>query len=78
MRYTTEYNPALSQECMTYIGLHVTPSMYNDETSVYALDYVYETLTELLEDEEELFGITSNDMAKLKELLDEKVDYIEF
>ena len=78
MRYTTEYNPALSQECMTYIGLHVTPSMYNDETSVYALDYVYETLTELLEDEEELFGITSNDMAKLKELLDEEVNYIEF
>ena len=78
MRYTTEYTPAISQECMTYIGLHVTPSMYNDETSVYALDYVYEKLTELLEDEEELFGITSNDVAKLKELLDEKVDYIEF
>lgn len=78
MRYTTEYTPAISQECMTYIGLHVTPSMYNDETSVYALDYVYEKLTEQLEDEEELFGITSNDMAKLKELLDEKVDYIEF
>ena len=78
MRYTTEYNPAISQECMTYIGLHVTPSMYNDETSVYALDYVYEKLTEQLEDEEELFGITSNDVAKLKELLDEKVDYIEF
>ena len=78
MRYTTEYNPAISQECMTYIGLHVTPSMYNDETSVYALDYVYETLTELLEDEEELFGITSNDVAKLKELLDEEVNYIEF
>ena len=78
MRYTTEYTPAISQECMTYIGLHVTPSMYNDETSVYALDYVYEKLTEQLEDEVELFGITSNDMAKLKELLDEKVDYIEF
>ena len=78
MRYTTEYTPAISQECMTYIGLHVTPSMYNDETSIYALDYVYEKLTEQLEDEEELFGITSNDMAKLKELLDEKVDYIEF
>lgn len=78
MRYTTEYTPAISQECMTYIGLHVTPSMYNDETSVYALDYVYEKLTEQLEDEEELFGITSNDVAKLKELLDEKVDYIEF
>ena len=78
MRYTTEYTPAISQECMTYIGLHVTPSMYNDETSVYALDYVYETLTELLGDEEKLFGITSNDIAKLKELLDEKVDYIEF
>ena len=78
MRYTTEYTPAISQECMTYIGLHVTPSMYNDETSVYALDYVYETLTELLGDEEKLFGITSNDMAKLKELLDEEVNYIEF
>lgn len=78
MRYTTEYQPALSYECLTHIGLHIKPSMYNDETNLYALDYVYETLTEQLGDEEELFGITSNDMAKLKELLDEKVDYIEF
>ena len=50
MRYTTEYNPAISQECMTYIGLHITPSMYNDETSVYALDYVYEELSQLVND----------------------------
>jgi hypothetical protein len=78
MRYTTEYQPALSQECLTHIGLHIEPSMYNYETSVYALDYLYETLTERLGDEEELFGITSNDMAVLKQLIDEKVDYIEF
>ena len=78
MRYTTEYNPALSQECLTHIGLHIEPSIYSYETSVYALDYLIEKLTEQLEDEEELFGITSNDVAKLKELLDEKVDYIEF
>jgi hypothetical protein len=78
MRYTTEYTPAISKESMTYIRLHLTPSMYNDETYVYALDYVYEKLNEELEDEEELLGINSNDMAVLKRLIDEKVDYIEF
>jgi len=80
MRYTTEYHPAISQECMTYIGLHITPSMYNDETSVYALDYVYEELSQLVNDNdnETILGVSYADIEALDKLMNENVDYIEF
>ena len=82
MRYTTEYNPAISQECKTYISnnINLNPVYSSEDTSIYSLDYVCEVLKlEMNEGNEEvIFNLPSNDMKVLQNLIDEKVDYIEF
>lgn len=80
MRYTTEYNPALTQECKTYIRNNIGATLESDDSGVYSLDYVYEELSGEIEQNggEEIFGISLADVELLKKLHDEKVDYIEF
>jgi hypothetical protein len=80
MKYITEYQPQITKECQTYISNSITPSFRNDETNVYALDYVFEVLSEELanNDNEEIFGISLADIKELDKLMNEQVDYIEF
>lgn len=82
MRYTTEYKPQISEECKTYISNQINEvfSFDSNKTKMYALDYVYETLSEEIEQNngEEIFGISLDDMKVLKGLVDENVSYIEF
>jgi len=79
MRYTTEYNPEISQTCKTYIINNIDPVFSNDITSIYALDYVIETLEEEIgqNDDEEIFGIELKDIELLKQFDTENVNYIE-
>jgi hypothetical protein len=80
MRYTTEYNPAISETCKTYIYNNLKPVHQNEDTSIYSLNYVFEELSDLIahNDGEEIFGITLKDIEVLEKLIDEIVDYIEF
>ena len=80
MRYEIEYNPAISQECKTYISNNINPVYSSEDTSIYSLDYVCEVLKlEMNEGNEEvIFNLPSNDMKVLQNLIDENVDYIEF
>ena len=80
MRYTTEYNPALSQECKTYISNNINPVYSSEDTDIYSLHYVREVLKlEMNEGNEEvIFNLPSKDMKILQDLIDENVDYIEF
>ena len=80
MKYTTEYQPQISKECQTYISNNITPSFGNEETSIYALDYVFEFLSEELQNNnnQEIFGISLTDIKELDKLMNEQVDYIEF
>ena len=80
MRYTTEYQPAISQECKTYISNNINPVYSSEDTDIYSLDYVCEVLKlEMNEGNEEvIFNLPSNDMKVLQNLIDENVDYIEF
>ena len=80
MRYEIEYNPAISQECKTYISNNINPVYSSEDTDIYSLDYVCEVLKlEMNEGKEEvIFNLPSNDMKVLQNLIDEKVDYIEF
>ena len=46
MRYTTENNPAISQECKTYINNKVNAIFSNDDTKIYRLSSVLQKLEE--------------------------------
>ena len=82
MRYTTEYKPQISEECKTYISNNINAvfSFDSNETEMYALDYVFETLNEEISQNngENIFGISEEDMKVLKGLVNENVSYIEF
>lgn len=80
MRYTTEYNPALTQECKNYISSNINPIYSSEDTDIYSLNYVCEVLKlEMNEGNEEvIFNLPSKDMEVLQNLTNEKVDYIEF
>lgn len=77
MRYTTEYNPNLSDGCKDYIWKYITPSLASEDSAVFNTSYLYEALSEDLSEEDDLLGITKNDLKIIKDLIDEKVDYIE-
>jgi hypothetical protein len=80
MRYTTEYNPALTKECKTYIRNNIGATLESDDSGVYSLDYVYEELSSEIDQNggEEIFGISLADIELLNKLHEEKVNYIEF
>jgi hypothetical protein len=80
MRYTTEYNPEISETSKTYISKHITPSFQNEDSSIYSLDYVCEVLKLQMNEgnEEVIFNLPSKDMEVLQNLTNEKVNYIEF
>lgn len=80
MRFFIEFQPAISQECKTYIKTHLKPIYNNEESSLWDLLYIYETLDQeiSLNNQEEIFGIKLKDIEELKKLVDEEVDYIEF
>jgi len=80
MKHIIEYQPNLTEECKTYISNNINFVFSGEDTDIYALDYVYETLNEEVDQNagEEIFGISLQDIAILKSLIDEKVDYIEF
>lgn len=80
MRYEIEYNPAITEECKTYISNNIKPVYQNEDTSIYALDYVHEELTNeiALNEGQEIFGISLKDIEVLDQLMNEIVDYIEF
>ena len=80
MRYTTEYQPAISETCKTYIVNNINPVFANDFTSIWVLNYIIETLEEEISqnNEEEIFGIKMTDVKILRQLNIENVDYIEF
>ena len=79
MKYTTEYQPAISKTCKTYIDNNINPVFFNDSTSMYGLIYVIESLEEEINQAgEEIFGIKYEDIKVLKKLEKEEVSYIEF
>ncbi len=80
MRYETEYNPAITETCKTYISNNINPVYQNEDTSIYALDYVYEELSQLVNDNdnETILGVSFADIEALDKLMNELVDYIEF
>lgn len=78
MKYTTEYQPEISETCKTYIGNNINPVFSNDSTSIYGLDYVIESLEEEINHaQEEVFGITKADINALNTLRKQDVTYIE-
>jgi len=78
MRYTTEYNPEISQTCKTFIVNNLDPVFSNDSTAIYGLTYLIESLEEEIDHaQEEVFGIKNADIKKLKTLMKQDVTYIE-
>jgi hypothetical protein len=80
MKHIIEYQPNLTEECKTYIGNNINPVYTAEDTDIYALDYVYEALSQELSENEdqEIFGISLADIKELEKLTNEQVDYIEF
>lgn len=80
MRYTTEYYPAITETCKTYISTHLHAVHENIDSSIFALDYVYEELSQLVNDNdnETILGVSCADIEALDKLMNENVDYIEF
>ena len=80
MRYTIEYQPQISNECLTFIANNIDPLYTNEDTDIYVIDYTYEALSELVNDNggEEILGISLQDLSMLKSLIDQGVSYIEF
>lgn len=79
MKYITEFQPQLTESCLTFIANNLDP-VFSNETNIYALDYVYGTLSDEIakNENEEIFGISLADIKELGKLLREQVDYIEF
>ena len=80
MKHIVEYNPVLSDECKTFIHNNINPVYTAEDTDIYALDYVYEALSQELHENEDwdIFGISKADIKQLEKLISEQVDYIEF
>jgi hypothetical protein len=80
MKHIIEYQPNLTDECMTFISNNINPVYTAEDTDIYSLDYVCEALREQMNEgnEEVIWNIPSKDMATLQNLINEKVDYIEF
>lgn len=78
MKHTqiNETNPLLSETCKNYIKIHLSPSYWNEDEQVHALDYVFEILTDEVENKGDILGITFNDIKVLNELMEENIDYI--
>jgi hypothetical protein len=72
MRYTTEYNPQISDKCKKIIKDNIGSTLESSDSYVYNLDYVHEWLRE------KAFHLTASDLNVIKGLITEKVDYIEF
>jgi EAL domain-containing protein (putative c-di-GMP-specific phosphodiesterase class I) len=81
MKYITEYQPQISEECKTFIYKYIDPTFVYDDngTQMYSLEYVHKSLSdEIKEAGEEVHGIKMQDLSVLKSLIDENVSYIEF
>lgn len=80
MKHIIEYQPQISKECQTFISNNINFVYSGEDTDIYSLDYVYETLSEEIgqNNGEEIFGISLADMKELEKLISENVDYIEF
>ncbi len=76
MKHIIEYQPQISKECQTYISNNINPVYTGEDTDIYYLDYVIESLQ--IAKEEKIFDISKTDKKELKKLWDEEVDYIEF
>jgi hypothetical protein len=79
--YKIEANPNISETCKTYIINNLSATDSSDEYSVYALDYVLETLADELSQNngEDIFGISQKDLNEIENLLfKQKIDFIEF
>ncbi len=76
MKHIIEYQPQISKECQTYISNNINPVYTGEDTDIYYLDYVIESLQ--IAKEEKIFDILVTDIKQLTKLLNEQVDYIEF
>jgi hypothetical protein len=76
MKHIIEYQPQISKECQTYISNNINPVYTGEDTDIYYLDYVIESLQ--IAKEEKIFDISVTDIKQLTKLLNEQVDYIEF
>jgi hypothetical protein len=74
MRFSVEYNPPLSKHAERFIQSEITASMTSDDgdTNQYPIAFVIENLEG--ENQDQVFN---QDIAYLKQLLDEDVAYIE-
>jgi uncharacterized protein YaaN involved in tellurite resistance len=75
MRYTTEYQPAISQTCKTYIRNNINEVFASDSTAIYNIENIVEALEDDEIDQQE---ILQEDIKLLKQLNTENVGYIEF
>ena len=78
MRYTTENNPAISQECKTYINNKVNAIFSNDDTKIYRLSSVLQKLEEQPAFFLDKYGVKYTDISALKEIFKQNVHFIEF
>jgi hypothetical protein len=80
MKHIIEYQPNLTEECKTFISNNINPVYTAEDTDIYALDYVYEALSQEISENENaaIFGISLADIKELEKLINEQVDYIEF
>ena len=72
MRYTTKYNPQISDKCKKIIKNNIGSTFESSDSYVYNLDYIYQWMQEIKH------SVKLSDLNELKRLVDEKVDYIEF
>jgi hypothetical protein len=76
MKHIIEYQPQISEECKTYISNNINFVYSGEDTDIYSLDYVIESLK--IAKEEKIFNAPKSDIKELKKLYNEEVDYIEF
>jgi hypothetical protein len=77
MRYAVENNPAISQECKTYINNRVNAIFSNDDTEIYRLSSVLKKIEEQPTFLDK-YGVKHTDISALKEMYKENVHFIEF
>lgn len=80
MKHIIKYQPQISLECQRYISNNIDFVYSGEDTDIYSLDYVCEVLKNQMDkgNEKVIFGLSSKDMEVLQNLVNEKVDYIEF
>lgn len=76
MKHIIEYQPQISAECQTYISNNINFVYSGEDTDIYSLDYVIESLQ--IAKEEKIFDTPKADKKEMAKLLSEEVDYIEF